>query len=316
MITYLLDAMPAEVEKVVIAAGYKVNMLKDFFSNKSYSFKLIIEEETKPLGTAGGLKNCESHCAGYEELLVFNGDVISSLNLREFINAYKKSKCFGAISLWPVSDPSRYGLVDLDENNRIIRFMEKPEGLDISKGNYLINSGTYIFKRRLFDLISPGKKISIEHEIFPNLIDKGLLGFPFSGYWIDAGTAEDYINAHRVLFDSPLIYTELEQLELLQKLRKRFPDAVFKPPVFAGDNLNLQKGCVLGPNAILGDNISLDENIRIRNSVVMNGTTVGSKTKLDSVIIGYDNVIGKNCELKNFLITADNTNIEDETKTN
>jgi mannose-1-phosphate guanylyltransferase len=314
MITYLLDSMPEEVGQVVLAAGYKIDKLRDFVKDKDYPFDLVVQEETEPLGTGGGVKNCQECSLTDSDLLIFNGDVISSLNLKDFVDAFRTSGAFGAISLWSVPDPSRYGLVTLDESNMIQQFLEKPKNLDDLNPPYLINSGTYVFKRELFDMIPAGRKVSIEREIFPQIIEKGLLGFPFSGYWIDAGTASDYINAHQILFDSPLIYTEIEQYELIVRLREQYRRTKFTSPVYIGSNMEIGTGSELGPNSCVGDNVTIGEDVRIRNSVIMSDTTIGSGSKLDSVIIGYNNVVGTNCSLSNYLITADHTHVEDDTE--
>ena len=313
MIAYLLDSMPAEVNRVVLAAGYKIDMLREFFKDKTYSFELLIQEETDPLGTGGGVKNCQECSSDDEEILIFNGDVISSLDLNDFIGAFRNSGAFGAISLWSVPDPTRYGLVTMDGDNKIRQFLEKPESIDNLDEPYMINSGTYIFKSELFDIIPDGRKASIEREIFPDIIEKGLLGFPFTGYWIDAGTVSDYINAHQILFDSPLIYTELEQIELIEKLRKKYSGVKFRSPVFTGSNIEFGNGSELGLNTCIGDNVTIGERVKVKNSVIMDGTKVGNGSILDSVIIGYNNVIGRDCKLRNYLITADHTDVEDDT---
>ncbi|UCH89072.1 MAG: NDP-sugar synthase [Thermoplasmata archaeon] len=319
MITYILDALPAEVEHVIIAAGYKIEQLRDFFSQSKYPFEITVHEEAEPLGTGGGMKNCSEFIPAGEEFLAFNGDVISSINFSDFIEFFHTKGGLGSIALWPVTDPSRYGLVHIDDNDNITAFIEKSEAEphELKKSGepgaqYLINAGAYIFKSEILELIQPGKMVSIEREIFPNVLDSGLSGYRFDGYWIDAGNAEDLINAHKILFDNPLSDIKDQYPGLVKRLQTQFTGAKFSPPIFTGTRIEFGEGCKIGPYVCFGDNVKVGANCTISNAVILPDSVIGDKTVIEDSIIGEANNIGNNCRIFNYYITADNTTVDDE----
>jgi mannose-1-phosphate guanylyltransferase len=309
MISYILDALPSEVDHDIIAGGYKIDQLRDYFFTTDYPFKITIKEEKEPLGTGGGFKNCQEYIPEGSDFLAFNGDVISSIDLADFVEYFRKSGGLGAIALWPVKDPSRYGLVDLDENNNIVRFTEKGRAGSTAPtettGRHLINAGTYIFKSEILDEIPQGKNISIEREVFPRVLDRGMAGYLYDGYWIDAGTAQDYINAHKILFDSPASLCKTIDLKYI------YPEAVLNLPLLIGDNVMLSKGASIGPYTCIGDNVKVGEGTEIKNSVILEDTIIDKTTKIENTIIGRANKIGSNCYFINFAKTADSQEFAD-----
>ena len=93
-----------------------------------------------------------------------------------------------------VDDPSSYGLVRLAEDRTVREFVEKPSPEE--GGTHLVNAGAYILEREVLDGMAPaGTRISIEREVFPTLVGNGLYGYPASGYWMDIGTPERYLQA-------------------------------------------------------------------------------------------------------------------------
>lgn len=327
MITYILDSLPDEVDHAVIAAGYRVDQIQSFFETHDYPFQISISKEEEPLGTGGALKNCQNLVSGDTDLLVFNGDVISSLDLKTFIDTYRQANCLGSIALWPVSDPSRYGLVSLNENKMITEFFEKPGDIQGKGGDdagfvpplhrvngereYLINAGTYVFKSEIMDHIPPDSFVSIERDVFPGVLDRGLLGHVYSGYWIDAGTGRDYLNAHRILFDR---FNEPGVNKFLKKTDdpiSKFPGSEIIQPVYFGSNVVIGGNCRIGPYVCLGDNVEIDGKCTVSNTVIMNNSRIGSGSVLTNVIIGSENKIGRDSKLKDYLITADGSRLPD-----
>lgn len=177
------------IKNIVLATGYKREMIWKYFSTaKLESFNVSIEYivEKKALGTGGGIKNASSKLDS--TFLVLNGDIIlDSLDIKKLVNFHKKQAGIGTILLKKVPDPSRYGVVRL-QDNQITAFIEKPKGMK----NEPINAGWYVLEPEIFDIIPEGK-VSIERKIFPKLADEGKLhGYLYEGYWGDIGIPEDY----------------------------------------------------------------------------------------------------------------------------
>ncbi len=117
----------------------------------------------------GRSKNVSRYIDG--TFITFNGDVVSSLDLEKMLDLHEGRAGIGTMALWEVEDPSAFGVVGLD-GTKIIKFQEKPSKEEACSN--LINAGTYIFESDILDHIPDGV-VSIEKQVFPNILDKGLL---------------------------------------------------------------------------------------------------------------------------------------------
>tara|TARA_E500000081_G_scaffold139217_1_gene155250 strand:- start:813 stop:1826 length:1014 start_codon:yes stop_codon:yes gene_type:complete len=194
MIEHVVSILPEEmVDKVLIAAGYGIEQMRNHFATLDLPYEVVIVEETEPLGTGGAIANCREHL-GEGTCCVINGDLLTSLRVDEMLSAHKASGTLASISLWEVEDPSRFGVADFDsESTRICRFQEKPPREEAYSN--LINAGTYLLEPEVFDRMPEGA-FSMERVVFPELAKVGeLSGFPFEGHFVDAGTPPSYIEA-------------------------------------------------------------------------------------------------------------------------
>lgn len=187
LLEHVVSSLPVDmVDEVVVAGGYKVDQIKTYFEAADAPFDVRIVPEDEPLGTGGALGNCRDVVSG--TFACFNGDIISSLDASSLLSMHRTNGSVGTLGLWEVEDPTRFGIVGLDEDSRITRFKEKPAPKEVFSN--LINAGSYIFNDDVFDWMPQGRH-SIERDVFPKLAAEGLLsGMPFEGYFIDAGTPE------------------------------------------------------------------------------------------------------------------------------
>ena len=176
------------VDEVVVAGGYKVDQIEEYFRNADVDFDVRIVPEDKPLGTGGALGNCRDVVSG--RFACFNGDIVSSLNVGEMLEQHSKMDVKGTLALWEVEDPTRFGIVGLDDERKVTQFKEKPKPEEVFSN--LINAGSYLLEEEVFDIMPRGKH-SLERDVFPALAKEGsLAGFPFEGYFIDAGTPSSW----------------------------------------------------------------------------------------------------------------------------
>ena len=266
MLVRLIQNLPEVFDTVVLAVGYKANLLEDYFRSHPQERKVIIVEEDEPLGTGGGFGNCREHVTG--TFAGFNGDVLASLDLSAMLDSHRAHGGIGTLSLWEVEDPSRYGVVTLDPQQRVTSFLEKPEPSQVQPP-YLINAGTYLLEPEIFDHIPPGRKVSIEREVYPVVIDKGLHGYPFTGFWVDAGTPESYLTASRAVLE--------------QERTDSHAGTEISPPVLIDPSANL-KGCRLGPNVVVGPDTHL-WGCQVTESIIMEGAQ-GLGTRLEGCLVG------------------------------
>ncbi|RLG91126.1 MAG: hypothetical protein DRO36_04875 [Candidatus Hecatellales archaeon] len=281
------------VSTVVLAVNYKAEMIQSFCGSEKYGLKILYSRETTPLGTGGPIKLAEKVLSleEGEKLLILNGDIFSDVNFEELKRIHEEHVSrWGAVltlTLFEVEDPSRYGVVEMDQDGRILKFVEKPkQGEEVSKN---INAGVYLTDQRIFGYLKEGKH-SIEREVFPGLAASGLLfGYKHKGLWMDIGKIEDYMAANfKVLEEMAKDKPQLgENVELASNVK-------IVPPVMIGSDVRVGEGSRIGPYTVIGDKVSIGGGCRIRDSVLFNGVTVGSGCRVTGVVMGDNVFLGEN----------------------
>ncbi|MCL2172812.1 MAG: NDP-sugar synthase [Candidatus Bathyarchaeota archaeon] len=290
------------VTEVVLA----VNALTQFHIKQQkpakcgLKIKYAIDPPKTPLGTAGPIKNTEKIVKYEEPFIVLNGDIFADIDYKQLMDAHVKTGALATIALHKVEDPSRYGVAELDKNNRIKNFIEKPTK-EQAPTNF-INAGIYILDPKIFDYIPKGKQCSIEREIFPTLAkEHKLFGHLIEGLWMDIGKPEEYLQANKIILDK--IY-EKNKSKLSKNIEAKKPVAIDKRVIIG-------KKTVIGPYAILGKNVVIGDNVQIYDSIVFSGAKIGDNTIIKGAIIGEDAVIGKNVQVNIGCIIADQAKIKD-----
>ena len=140
--------------------------------------------------------------------MVLNGDLLTDLDLTALAApARRATGAVATLGLYPVDDPSSYGLVRRDEDGEVLGFLEKPDPDEIDTDE--VNAGAYVLERSVLDLIPAGRAVSIEREVFPRLVGQGLYGRRLDGYWMDIGTPERYLQASWDILEGA-VQTELD----------------------------------------------------------------------------------------------------------
>ena len=182
-------AKRAGVTRLILATSYLAEVFRPYFGDGSkWGIEIDYALETKPLGTGGAIKNAANLLRGDSEIVIFNGDVLSSHNLAKQISWHKEQGAAATLHLTTVADARAYGSVPTDQAGRVTAFLEKMEQPPTNN----INAGCYVFSPKVLDLIPDGKVVSVERETFPLLISSGevVLGFIELEYWLDIGTPE------------------------------------------------------------------------------------------------------------------------------
>jgi len=283
-----------------------VNALTQFYIKQQplrkhgLKVRFSLDPPRMPLGTAGPVKKAEKLLGHVEPFIVLNGDIFADLSYRELYEAHLKANASATIALCRVEDPSRYGVAEMANNNRIVRFLEKPSR-EKAPSN-LINAGIYILSPRIFESIPPGRNVSMEREVFPKLAEEGkLYGHITEGLWIDIGKPEEYLQTNKLILDS-----------LANGLKHVTPkDFELKNPVALDKGVTIGKKSAIGPYAILGKNVTIGKNVKISNSVVFPHATIGDFTVVNGTIIGEGAHIGKKVTLPPGCIIGDHAKIKE-----
>jgi mannose-1-phosphate guanylyltransferase len=291
-IVYMLEWLKRHgVEDVILSCGFLATSVRNVLGDGSQlGLRLRFVEEPEPRGTAGALKYAESFLD--ERFLMLNGDVLTDIDLTAQLAQHERTGASGTLALVPVPDPTNYGLVRLNENNSVREFVEKPSADQIDTN--LISAGAYVLERDILELIQADRAVSIEREIWPRLVGKGLYGFPADAYWLDIGTPERYLQGTFDIIEGNV------QTDVLQRLGTGFisvaDDAVTTgrviPPAVVERGCRVGTGAHVGSLVVLGAGVSVGDHARIERSVVLQGAEIGENCVLTDCIVGAGARIG------------------------
>jgi mannose-1-phosphate guanylyltransferase len=288
------------VDEVILA----VNKLTEFHIKQQrlakcgLKVKYSHDPPKMPLGTAGPIKKAEKLIGHEEPFLVLNGDLITEISYKEMWQTHSQGKAVATIALHEADDPSRFGVAELEDRNRIKRFVEKPaKGTEPSK---LINAGVYVLSPKIFDYIPAGRAVSMEREVFPKLAAENLLfGHKVGGLWIDIGKPEEYLQTNKLMLESCA--------------DKQPPNHKFecKAPVAFAKGVSIGEKSVIGPCTVLGQNVTVGKNVHIRDSVVFADAQIGDDSVIEGALIGEAAKIGKKAKISEGCIIADHAKVND-----
>lgn len=290
MISYLIDSLPKEVNKVILAVNYKKKQIEEYFKRQNFNIDIIVNHEQKPLGTGGAVKFAQKHIT--DRFFVLNGDIICSINLEEMIKFHDDNKSISTISLWPVTNVSEFGVADVKGNGNIVGFVEKPRQEDAPSN--LINAGAYLLEPEILDYIKEDRLVSMEKEIFPQIIkDTGkFFGFKFYGYWMDIGRISSYIKVHKFLLKKKNIDNYLGQN---CDIKGELQNSCLGNNIYIGYNVKLD-------SSIVYDGSTIEENTILRNCVIAKNCLIGNGSKLKDVVLGDNEYIEKNSSINNRIV--------------
>jgi len=304
------------VNEVILGAGYKGEEFKKIIDiAKKMGLKSYLSYESKPLGTAGGIRNAYKFLKGKEPFFVFNGDILADFNLEKILNFHKEKNAYVTIGLVKVDNPSAFGLVITDENGKITKFIEKPKLEEIISDT--INAGVYVFQPEVLEEIPPGKNVSVEKETFPQILQKGkeMFGYVHYGYWLDVGTIDKFKKANFDVLDGKisLAYKGSERNIEVDSSSSVPGNVLAEGKLIVGKNVMIKEGLEVKGKVIIGDGCFIGDNCKIENSIIFRKSVIGNNCKIKDCIIGSEVIIKDNCDIKNISL-ADRSLIYDFTK--
>jgi mannose-1-phosphate guanylyltransferase len=324
-ISFMLDWLMAHgVNDIVMSCGFLAEGVRSVLGDGAeLGIRIRYVEEEHPLDTAGAVKFAELLLD--ERFLVMNGDILADFNLSALqrLHEARNAKC--TIALTPVEDPSAYGLVRTGPDSQVEAFLEKASPQEIDTN--LINAGAYVLERDVLAMIPDGKPFSFERDVFPALTGNGLYGFEATGYWLDIGTPERYLEATRDILEGnveTVIKASLSNGAALSIGVEASvdPAAEINGPSLAGAGSEIDAGARLGPLAVIGDrcrvgqgaiveravlhqSVEVERGAVVRESIVGAGARIGASSRVEAgTIIGAGAVIGSDSVLEGERIEA------------
>jgi len=297
------------VDDIVLALCYLPDHVQSYFGDGSkHGVRLTYAVEDSPRGTAGAVKNVEGYLD--DVFLVFNGDILTDIDLTAMMAFHRARKANVTIALTPVEDPSAYGVVETEADGRVRRFVEKPPREEATTN--LINAGVYILDSDVLPHIPANERYMFEHDLYPKLLARGVpvYGFPSEGYWIDIGTPEKYLQLHCDLLQGKGVTA------LHSAARPSDPASVahggwVHPTARVEGPVVLGHGCHIGPAAylkgpvVLGEDCIILEGAAIEGSVLWHHVRVGRQAVLRHCIVGDSTSIGDGSQLDTGSVVGD-----------
>lgn len=283
----------AGADDVILSCCYLPDAIEAHFGDgRSMGVKLHYVLENEPLGTAGAIKNARELIHG--PAYICNGDILTGLDLVALREAHVRNRAIATIHTREVADPSQFGVVETDECGRVKRFVEKPKPGETTARD--INAGTYVLELEAIDVIPSGRAVSIEREVFPNLIAGTGRVFAVSthDYWIDVGRPATYIQAHRDILDRKLDHPLGVEIapDIWSADGAPIPAGVtVKDPTYIGAGVTLGKGSTIEPYGVVYDFCQIGEGAAIGSAILWPGCVVGAGSIVRDAILGLDVVV-------------------------
>lgn len=297
-LTHLLARIEAAgIKHVVLGTSFKAEVFEDYFGDGSkMGLEIDYVFETEPLGTGGGIRNVLPKLRG-DNVMVFNGDVLGGTDLNGILATHEKTDADVTLHLVRVGDPRAFGCVPTDEDGRVSAFLEKTQDPPTDQ----INAGCYVFKREIIEQIPEGRPVSVEREVFPNLLAEGkrVFGHVDSSYWRDMGTPEDFVRGSadlvRGIAPSPALEGPRGE-SLVHPGAGIAPGAVLIGGTVVGRGAEVGAGARLD-GAILFDGAVVEAGAVVERSILGFGVRIGPRALVRDAVIGDGADIGARCEL-------------------
>lgn len=288
-IDYVLKSLAeAGFREIIIATSYMSDrVMKRIGDGGDYDASILYSFEATPAGTAGAVKRVADFIG--EPFVVASGDVLADVDIRRLFQFHEKRGATATMALTRVDDPSQFGIVELDDAQRVTRFLEKPAPEDTFSN--LVNAGIYVLEPEILEVIPEGEMFDFSKDVFPRLLDAGaaLYGVELQGLWMDIGRPVDLWKANMAAVErtAPL------EPPAGVKVRRH---AVISPEATIHRGVEIVGPSYVGPGATLGrgakivrsciyDDVRLDREVLVEDSIILEGTAVGWQSVIkDSVL--------------------------------
>ena len=293
------------VTQVTLAMTRRNPQIRDAFGDGArLGIALDYAYEETPLGSGGAIG---AIAAGWREtgwndtFLVANGDVITDLDISAMVERHRAQRAVLSISLHEVEDPSPFGVVDIDGDGRIHRFVEKPAREEAP--SLLINAGTWLFEPGLVDQLDPATFHRVEDHLFPSLCAAGapVFGFHRPAYWADVGTPEALLRVNLDMasgrIDSPLVAGSEDGDGLCVGEGARVADGAITSPSVIGPYAVIEAGAAI-TRSLLWDHVTVEAGARVTDSILASDVRIGAGATVEHSVLAHGVVIAPGASLR------------------
>lgn len=304
-IAFMLDWLRQHgVDDVVISCGFLAAGVRNVLGDGSaWGVRLRYVEEPRPLGTGGAVKFAEPLLD--ERVLVLNGDILADLDLTAQLAQHERTGARVTLALIGVEDPSAYGLVRRDPDGGVREFLEKPSPDQIDTN--LVNAGAYVLEREVLAELPAGRAVSIEREVFPKLVGRGLYGYEASGYWLDIGTPQRYLQATHDILDGAVRTSVQERFDShnLAIADGATIDGRLVGPAYVGAGARIERGALVSGRTVLGRDVVIGPGAHVDGAVVLDGARIGPRSTVTGAIVGAGAQLGEHCRIGELVVLGE-----------
>jgi mannose-1-phosphate guanylyltransferase len=191
--------------------------------------------------------------------------------------------------------------VRLAPDGRVAAFLEKPKPEEIDTN--LISAGLYVLEPEVLDLVEAGRRVSIERDVFPRIAEQGrLYGLELPGYWLDVGTPESYLQAHRDVLegqaDTAAGALLGEDFLFVDPTARIAAGVHIVPPAFVGAGAAIGAGARIGSCAVIAAGAQVGAHCVVEDAVIGAGATLGSRVAVHGALVGEGASVGDGCSVR------------------
>lgn len=299
-------------DQVALTLRYLPQVVRDYFGDGSeWGMELHYFEEREPLGTAGGVKQAEEFL-GDGDFLVISGDCVCDFDLKSCCERHRAHSAAATLLLHREREVLEYGLVQLREDGRVERFLEKPGWGQVFTN--LVNTGIYLLSPSVLKEIPANQSFDFSRDLFPRLLEEGaaLYGDTPYGYWRDMGDTAAYLQTAADALDGKVrLDLLLPQVRAGVWSASPLPDSTaIVPPCWIGERVTVGENCLIGPHTVLEQGCFLGDRTVAQRSVLL-GAAVGSGSTLHGAILCEDSAVGSGCTLAEGTVLGAEAVLED-----
>lgn len=302
---YLIELLKKHgVDQIMVNTSHLAPIIENYFRDgeqfgvsMAYSYEGYVESGvaiSSPVGSAGGMKKIQDFSGFFDEtFIVLCGDAWIDLDISKALEIHRQKKAIASIIIREVPNDEvfKYGIVALDEDDRILQFQEKPDPKDAISN--LANTGIYIFEPEIFDYIPSGVAYDIGGELFPKLAQESLpfIGINLPFQWLDIGNVQDVWTVTSQILNGEVKGFKMPGREVRPgvhvgiNLSVDFDQVNITPPVYIGGSTKIEAGATIVGPAVLGASCVVEAGAVIKNCIVEDYTRLTSQANLEGKII-------------------------------
>ncbi|MFX0014951.1 MAG: sugar phosphate nucleotidyltransferase [Promethearchaeota archaeon] len=314
--------------KVIVITKYLHKQIREYFNRIEHFHDLeIVLPKIDPLDTADAVRKASNYI-DTDQFIVSMADIITNLSISDFMNFHLKKNGIASITLKDIYYPRAFGVIMLNQDSRILLFLEKPHPeelglavLTFSKKetihlqSNLVNTGIYAFKHGVLDILDTVHDLmDFGKHVFPYLTrEYGIYGYVKNYYWMDAGNPQTYLYTNwdvlrrwafpyfpKAIVEENGIWWSDQKVEVAS-------DSRIDPPSAIGSPVTLGSNVIIGPQTVIGNDVIIGDSTTIHSSVIWNNVQIGSNTKISESIICNNVIIPDNSRLAPGTVIGPNT---------